>query len=106
MTAEAFVRPGAPMCLVLLSYIAELAAVDAQMEAHVAFLEQAFEQGALIVAGRRVPRTGGVLLFRGDAEAVAALAANDPFVTAGVATIEVVPFTASMAAIAMAGVFE
>ncbi|UUL81346.1 YciI family protein [Sphingomonas qomolangmaensis] len=103
--SDAMIRPAAPMCLVLLTYVRPIEEVDAQMAAHVAFLSDAFEQGVLVIAGRRVPRTGGVLLFRGEPDAVEAVAATDPFVTSGVATFEVVAFTASMAAAGMAGVF-
>jgi uncharacterized protein YciI len=91
-------RADGPLCLILLSYVAPLEAVDAQMKAHVAWLEQGFAQGVFLVAGRRKPRTGGVILARGEPDAVAAVAATDPFVTSGVATVELAPFNASFAA--------
>lgn len=95
--AEPFVRPNAPLSLVLLTYTAELDAVDALMAEHVAWLAKGFAEGLIVVAGRRTPRTGGVILFRGDKDAVEALAATDPFVTGGVATAEVIGFSASLA---------
>ncbi|WP_052134927.1 YciI family protein [Sphingomonas sp. 37zxx] len=104
--SETMIRPGAPMCLVLLRYVAELAEVDAHRPAHVDWLAQGIEQGVVVLAGRQTPPTGGVLLFHGEREAVAALAASDPFVIAGVATFELVAFTATLAAAGMAGVFE
>lgn len=85
----------APLCVVLITYVAPLEAVDAQMKAHVGWLKQALAADLLILAGRRHPRTGGVLIVRGDAERVQALAETDPFVTSGVAEIEVIPFGAS-----------
>jgi len=51
------------------------------------------------VSGRRIPRTGGVILARGeDRDEIEALAATDPFVRGGVATCEVVQFRASQTA--------
>jgi uncharacterized protein YciI len=96
--SEAFVRPNQPLCLVILTYTAPLDEVDALMQPHVDWLSRAFAEGVLLVAGRRMPRTGGVLLFRGEEAAVAKVAATDPFVAGGVATAEVVAFNASMAA--------
>ena len=51
------------------------------------------------MSGRRIPRTGGVILARGDdREEIEALAAGDPFVSSGVATCEVIQFRASQTA--------
>jgi uncharacterized protein YciI len=68
------------------------------MKAHVDWLEIGFDQGVFLLAGRRNPRTGGVILARGPADRVTAVAKSDPFVTSGVASFEVVPFNASFAA--------
>ncbi|KQT33789.1 hypothetical protein ASG29_05305 [Sphingomonas sp. Leaf412] len=85
------------MSLILLTYVASLEKVDALMPAHVEWVEAAMREGAFLVAGRRNPRTGGVILAHGTATAVEAIAATDPFVTGGVATVEVVAFNASFA---------
>lgn len=100
--AEPFVRPNAPLTLVLLTYTAGLDAVDALMADHVAWLGKGFAEGLIVVAGRRTPRTGGVILFRGEADAVAKIAATDPFVAGGVASVDVIGFNASLAAPALA----
>ena len=48
------------------------------------------------VSGRQIPRTGGVILAHGDdRDEMEALAAGDPFVTGGVATVEVIQFRAA-----------
>lgn len=94
-------RASGSLCLVLLTYVRPLEEVDAQMAAHVAWLEQGFGEGVFLVAGRREPRTGGVIVMRGARDAVERVAATDPFVTSGVATAEVVPFHASFAATAV-----
>lgn len=88
----------APVCVITLSYVAPLDAVDAQMAAHVAWLEAGFDAGLLLIAGRQVPRTGGIILCRGQRAEVEAFAATDPFVSSGVATASVTEMAASFAA--------
>jgi uncharacterized protein YciI len=87
------------MFVLLLTYIKPLPEVDALMRRHVAWLDEHYEAGRFLVSGRRIPRTGGVILARGDdREEIEALAATDPFVSGGVATCEVVQFRASQTA--------
>ena len=87
------------MFVLLLTYTKPLAEVDALMREHVAWLEQQYDAGRFIVSGRRIPRSGGVILARGDdREEIEALAATDPFVSGGVATCEVIQFRPSQKA--------
>jgi uncharacterized protein YciI len=88
--------------VLLLTYVKPLAEVDAHMREHVAWLNEHYDAGRLLVSGRRIPRTGGVILARGDDRAaMEALAATDPFIRAGVATVEVIQFRASQRAAAL-----
>lgn len=91
-------RAHGALCLILLDYEKPLDQVDAQMAAHVAWLEAGFAHGVLIIAGRQDLRIGGVIIARGDKAEIEALAATDPFVTSGVATARVIAFHASFAA--------
>jgi uncharacterized protein YciI len=100
------VRPMAPCTLVLLTYVKPLEEIDRLRPAHVEWIQRAMDEGVMILAGRRTSATGGVLLFRGTADAVAPVANTDPFVIEGAATFELVDFTASLAADAMADLFE
>ncbi len=95
-------RPMKPMSLAMLTYVKPLDEVDVHRDSHVAWIKDAVDQGIMLLAGRRTPPTGGLLLFRGEADAVAAVAATDPFVVNGVATVEIVPFTATLAMDAVA----
>lgn len=88
---------GAPVCLIALSYTAPIEQVDCHMKGHVAWLEQGFAEGVLLLAGRNVPRTGGTVLCRGRKAEVEAYAATDPFVAEGVATASVTEMAASFA---------
>jgi uncharacterized protein YciI len=82
--------------VLVLTYVRPLEEVDALMREHVAWLQENYDAGRFVVSGRRIPRTGGVILARGDdRDEIEAIAANDPFVKGGVATCEVVQFRAS-----------
>ena len=83
----------------MLTYVKPLPEVDALMRKHMAWLDEQYAAGRFIVSGRQIPRTGGVILARGDdREEIEALAASDPFVSGGVATCEVIQFRASQTA--------
>ena len=87
------------MFVLLLTYSRPLDEVDALMREHVAWLHRHFDAGRFVVSGRRIPRTGGVIVARGeDRDEIEAIAASDPFVSAGVATCEVIQFRASQTA--------
>lgn len=100
--SEPFVRPDAPLCIVDLHYDAPLAQIDARMAEHVAWLTQGYAAELIVASGRKVPRTGGIIVIRGDAARIEELVATDPFVAGGLASATVTPFTASMAAPALA----
>jgi uncharacterized protein YciI len=85
--------------VLLLTYVRPLPEVDALMREHMTWLTEQYAAGRFVVSGRRIPRTGGVILARGDdRDEIEALAATDPFVRGGVATCEVVQFRASQTA--------
>jgi uncharacterized protein YciI len=85
--------------VLLLTYVKPLEEVDALMRKHMAWLDDHYDAGRFLVSGRRIPRTGGVIVARGDdREEIEAIAASDPFVRGGVATVEVIQFRASQTA--------
>ncbi|WP_448661914.1 YciI family protein [Sphingomonas sp. CJ20] len=73
------------MIVVLLNYVVDLAEIDALRPAHVDWLKAGLAEGRLLVAGRKVPVTGGMFLARGTLDDVRAWAATDPFALAGAA---------------------
>ena len=102
--ATAAGRYGRRVFVLLLTYVKPLPEVDALMREHMAWLKKGYADGRFLVSGRQIPRTGGVILARGDDRAeIEALAASDPFVSGGVATCEVVQFRASQTAAALDG---
>jgi uncharacterized protein YciI len=100
--SEPFVRPGTALCVVSLTYGDDLDAIDAAMSAHVDWLSDGYANGLLLASGRKQPRTGGVIIAIGSKAEVAAMVEGDPFVSKGLATAEIIPFTASMAATPLA----
>lgn len=87
------------MFVIVLTYVKPLPEVDALMRKHMAWLNEQYAAGRFLVSGRQVPRTGGVIVARGDdREEIEAIAAEDPFVRGGVATVEVIQFRASQSA--------
>ena len=87
------------MFLLLLTYTKPLEEVDALMRGHMKWLNEQYVAGRFVVSGRQIPRTGGVILARGeDRGEIEAIAAADPFVKGGVATVEVIQFRASQTA--------
>ncbi len=87
------------MFVILLDYTAPLADIDRHMRAHVKFLNAQYASGTFVVSGRRIPRTGGVILARGKSrEEIEAIMNEDPFVARGAATFEVVEFNSSQKA--------
>jgi len=87
------------MFIVTLTYLKPVDEIDALMDGHVAWLKAGYDEGLFIASGRRVPRTGGVILARsGDEAALRDTLARDPFVIHGAARCDVVEFAASMTA--------
>jgi uncharacterized protein YciI len=87
------------MFIVLLTYRKPLAEIDRLMSEHVAWLKRYYASGMFIASGRRVPRTGGVILARSaDATALREAMLQDPYVASDAATFEIIEFTPSMTA--------
>ena len=87
------------MYIVDLTYVKSMETVDFHLEAHVAYLEQQYASGVFLASGRKVPRTGGVILARcGSEEELQAVLDKDPFRQNGVARYTVTEFVPSMTA--------
>jgi uncharacterized protein YciI len=77
------------MLILSLTYIAPLDKADEQMDAHMAWVKKGYDDGHFIASGRKVPRTGGVILARAERAAMEAFCAIDPFVTSGIAIYDI-----------------
>jgi uncharacterized protein YciI len=82
-----------------LDYKADLAAIDAAMRPHMAYLKKHYAAGRFVVSGRKVPRDGGIILAVGKSrDEIEAIANEDPFVQRGLAEFRVIEFRASQQA--------
>src|SRR5688572_21744999 len=66
------------MFVIELIYEAELPVIDANMRAHMAWLNKQYAAGRFLLSGRQIPRTGGIILALGDSrEQIEALVRED-----------------------------
>ena len=87
------------MFIIELIYKAPLERNDAQMKAHMAFLNRHYASGHFLVSGRKIPRDGGIILAVGKSrEEIEAIAAQDPFCQKGLADFRVIEFRVSQRA--------
>jgi uncharacterized protein YciI len=69
--------------------------VDTVLDEQRAFLERYIQSGVFLVAGRKVPRTGGIIVAQGiNRQQLDAIVAEAPFARHGFARIEVTEFNA------------
>ncbi|MES0596111.1 YciI family protein, partial [Klebsiella pneumoniae] len=88
--------------VVVLTYIKPLEEVDRAIPAHIEWLKKGYADGLFLASGRRIPRTGGVILAKCDSrETLQARLSQDPFQQLGLARTEIIPFEASMASPAL-----
>ena len=78
--------------MILFHYQAPLERIDALKEQHYTNPDGVFARRLVRLAGRRVPRTGGIVVAEGERADVEAALASDPFITEGVATAEIIEF--------------
>jgi uncharacterized protein YciI len=86
------------MYVVSLTYKVPEEIVDFHLPAHVTWLQDAFDEGVFMVAGRKIPRTGALLLSNAERDMLDTALAKDPFYVNGVADFEVMEFHASRVA--------
>jgi uncharacterized protein YciI len=87
------------MFVIELIYKADLAEIDANMAAHVAFLNKYYAAGTFLVSGRKIPRDGGIILAAGKTrQQIEEIAEEDPFVARGLADVRIIEFRASQRA--------
>lgn len=81
------------MFVVSLTYICDMSEVDKHLDAHIEYLEQQYKEGVFLASGRKVPRTGGVILARAESvEALEEVLSLDPFKVHGLASYDVTEF--------------
>lgn len=84
------------MFIIDLNYVAPLEEIDKHMFDHVQYLKKYYEENLFLASGRKVPRTGGVILCLAESEQeVNRIIAEDPFYKHKLAEFKVTEFLAS-----------
>ncbi len=84
------------MFVIELKYKVELDEIDALMKAHVAFLNKYYTAGNFIMSGRKVPRSGGIIIAQAtDKKAIEKIMKQDPFYKNKLADFSITEFLAS-----------
>ncbi|MCP4114195.1 MAG: hypothetical protein GY737_02120 [Desulfobacteraceae bacterium] len=85
------------MFIVSLNYKCPLEEVDKHLDSHVAYLKEEYDNGNFIASGRKLPRTGGVILSTvKNRQQLETIIGKDPFYKAGIAEYEITEFCPSM----------
>jgi uncharacterized protein YciI len=85
------------MFVISLNYIVPLEELDQYMEAHVKYLKKYYAADVFIMSGRKVPRTGGVIIAQAESkEILEKIIAEDPFHQHKLAEFEITEFLASL----------
>ena len=70
--------------------------LDEHMEVHVKFLNKYYKKGVFVASGRKVPRTGGIILALAENEhAIENIMSEDPFTRLKLANYSVTQFLTS-----------
>lgn len=81
------------MFVISLNYKVPIQQVERHLEAHRAFLENYYASGHFLLSGRKVPRTGGLIVASGsDRDEIEKIIAQDPFYVHQIADYEVTEF--------------
>jgi uncharacterized protein YciI len=88
-----------PMFIIELNYIQPLKFIDKHMVEHVQFLNKHYASGNFIMSGRKVPRTGGIIIAKGATKkAIEKIMKQDPFYKHALAEFTITEFNASQKA--------
>ncbi len=84
------------MFIIDLNYTAPLEELDTHMFDHVQYLKKYYGENRFVASGRKVPRTGGVILCIADSEQeVNKIISEDPFYKLNLAEFRVTEFLTS-----------
>lgn len=81
------------MFIISLTYIVPLEQLDEHMAEHVKFLNTYYKQNVFLTSGRKVPRTGGIIIAQAESkDALEAIMTEDPFCQHGLAEVTITEF--------------
>lgn len=91
------------MLILSLVYKKSTQEADKVMDAHIAWVNEGYDKGWFLASGRKQPRTGGVILAKGERAQIEAFVAQDPFTMEGIADYEITEFAVSRTAEGLEG---
>ncbi|MBD0401259.1 YciI family protein [Flammeovirga sp. EKP202] len=84
------------MFIINLTYKADLKQVDQYLEQHIEYLNEQYNLGHFLASGRKVPRTGGVILSNIESKTeLLAILEKDPFHQNELADYDITEFVPS-----------
>ncbi len=84
------------MFIIDLNYIVPLEELDKHMVAHVKYLRKYYKKNVFVASGRKVPRTGGIILaLAASVEEVEKIISEDPFYKYELAEFTITQFLTS-----------
>jgi uncharacterized protein YciI len=84
------------MFIINLNYIVPLEKLDAHMTEHVKFLNKYYKLNVFVASGRKVPRTGGIILALAKSkEEIEQIIQEDPFFSHKLAEFSITEFLTS-----------
>lgn len=85
------------MYLVELTYIKPIEEIDKQLKPHIEFLKKYTSTGKIIMAGRKLPRTGGMLIINSKTRnELDEILSEDPFMIHDLASFNIQEFVPSI----------
>lgn len=91
------------MFILSLTYVKPQEEADRLMEPHMAWVQHGYDSGMFLASGRKVPRTGGVILASGARADIEAFVADDPFAVHGVADYDITEVALTRTAVGLEG---
>lgn len=84
------------MFIINLTYKTELEKVDQYLNEHIEFLDEQYELGNFLASGRKIPRTGGIIVSNAKNESeLKKIIEKDPFKKNELADYEIIEFVPS-----------
>lgn len=91
------------MFILSLTYVKPTEEADRFMAPHMDWVNAGYDNGLFLASGRKNPRTGGVILARGDRAEIETYVATDPFAVESVAIYEVTEVAVTRTAAGLEG---
>ena len=84
------------MYIIELTYTVPTEKIDANMAAHIKYLDKYYHSGHFLASGRKEPRDGGIIFAIAESiQEINEIVAEDPFNTLGLADYRIIQFKAT-----------